>query len=155
MTKEKGKKSGILNCFGEFFLRSFFFTWFGQVRRLKDSTHPHTRCKWRKKEKKKKPAANSICDHKSHKLPTYCQVFGEGFGAQKLVSNQASNKQVCLVLSEKNAKALLVSSLSVSCLWNWSTYEPSFYSQVYSIHSKQELGGQSQKSNTQTIKLIF
>jgi len=54
--------------------------------------------------------------HKSHKLPTYCQVFGEGFGAQKLVSNQASNKQVCLVPSEKNAKALLVSSLSVGCL---------------------------------------
>jgi hypothetical protein len=30
--------------------------------------------------------------HKSHKLPTYCQVFGEGFGAQKLVSKEASKQ---------------------------------------------------------------
>jgi hypothetical protein len=70
-----------------------------------------------KKQKKKTNCKHYMqYKHKSHKLPTYCQVFGEGFGAQKLVTNQASDKQVCLVLSEKNAKALLVSSLSVSCL---------------------------------------
>jgi hypothetical protein len=93
-----------------------------------------------KKKKKKTPDAKQYMQykHKSHKLPTYCQVFGEGFGSQKLVSYQASNKQVCQ-LAACELEALM---------------SPVFIAKfTQSTQNKNWVA--SPRDYTQTIKLIF